>query len=99
MKAANGIGMGKDVLTAFPIALVCAREINVKGSFRYIHGCYKGISSLIIADSQMRRICWNVDLWMQRNSLPTALSSTKPRKHSTHFSSKTPEQSKLSLAA
>jgi hypothetical protein len=35
-------GMGKDVLSAFPIALICSREIAVKGSFRYIHGCYKG---------------------------------------------------------
>ena len=34
--------MGKDVLSAFPIALICAREISVKGSFRYNHGCYKG---------------------------------------------------------
>ena len=35
-------GMGKDVLSAFPITLICVREFNVKGSFRYIHGCYKG---------------------------------------------------------
>lgn len=26
-------GMGKPVLTAFPISLICVREINVKGSF------------------------------------------------------------------
>lgn len=36
-------GMGKDILSAFPITLICVREISVKGSFRYIHGCYKGI--------------------------------------------------------
>jgi D-xylulose reductase len=36
------VGMGKDVLGAFPITLVCTREINVKGSFRYVHGCYRG---------------------------------------------------------
>jgi len=37
--------MGKDILSAFPISLICSREINVKGSFRYIHGCYKGKDS------------------------------------------------------
>jgi D-xylulose reductase len=38
-------GMGKDVLDAFPVTLICTREINVKGSFRYSHGCYKGKGS------------------------------------------------------
>jgi len=40
-------GMGKDVLSAFPITLICVREINVKGSFRYIHGCYKDAADLL----------------------------------------------------
>jgi len=40
-------GMGKDVLSAFPVALICAREISVKGSFRYNHGCYKDAADLL----------------------------------------------------
>jgi D-xylulose reductase len=41
-------GMGKAVLSAFPITLICTREINVKGSFRYTHGCYRGTSFTLL---------------------------------------------------
>lgn len=53
--------MGKDVLSAFPIALICIREINVKGSFRYIHECYKGkTTSSINSDYEMLPTFWGV---------------------------------------
>ena len=55
-------GMGKAVLSAFPITLICVREISVKGSFRYIHGCYKGILyPAVDADNEMRLIFLNGD--------------------------------------
>jgi threonine dehydrogenase-like Zn-dependent dehydrogenase len=49
------IGMGKEVLSAFPIAVICSREIIVKGSFRYNHGCYKGISCTTLLTSRCSR--------------------------------------------
>jgi D-xylulose reductase len=55
-------GMGKAVLCAFPITLICVREISVKGSFRYIHGCYKGtLYPAVDADNEMRLIFLNGD--------------------------------------
>lgn len=56
-------GLGKP-LTAVPLFLVTAKELNIKGEFDIaFHACsilirVKALSDLLLAVSQMRLVCW-----------------------------------------